>query len=99
MKEYTPAQFRGNLQAFSISSAISQKQKARKYSAWVAMQGKENMFADYFYELFLKSLFFQSRFSAFFLVSLCKKFLYTCKNQRPGVADTAKGYSIYLDSA
>lgn len=44
-------------------------------------------------------MFFQSTFSAFSSLSLCKKFLYTYKKQRAGVAGTAKEYSIYLDSA
>lgn len=44
-------------------------------------------------------MFFQSRFSALSLVSLCKKSLCTCKKWRAGAADTAKGYSVYLNSA
>jgi len=33
VKEYSPPQSRGNLQAFCVSSAVSQQKKARKYSA------------------------------------------------------------------
>lgn len=99
MTEYIPPQFRVNLQAFSISSRFSQKKKAKKFSAWLAMQGKQSKVEVYFYELMVipqKSTFFQSRFSSFFLVKFHQKFLY--KKQRTGIADTAKEYPIYLDS-
>jgi len=63
------------------------------------MQGKQSKVEVYFYELMVisqKSMFFQSRFSSFFLVKFYQKFLY--KKQGTGIADTAEEYSIYLDS-
>lgn len=91
MTEYIPPQFRVNLQAFSISSAFSQKKKGKKFSAWLAMQGKRSKVEVYFYELMVisqTSMFSQSRFSSFFLVKFHHKFLY--KKQGTGIADIAK---------
>lgn len=75
MKEYSPPQSRGNFQIFSTCGGVSQEQKARKDPAWVAMQGMQLQTG--FMSFSQKFMFFQSRFSAFSLISLGKKILYT----------------------